>query len=133
MKKAHIVLVDKCVLFSDGARLLISEPSRATSAASSLVITTIGSSRNVRGAYQRKQTYCSERENTALYLGCESLKNMLPRVTIWLLSAVFYTFCDFNYYFAVSPINLRFGEIIKYRSVDSTVGFVYNIVTSSGT
>ena len=29
--------------------------------------------------------------------------------------------------------NLRNGEIIKYRSVDSTVGFVYNIVTSSGT
>ena len=28
---------------------------------------------------------------------------------------------------------LRNGEIIKYRSVDSTVGFVYNIVTSSGT
>ncbi len=33
--------------YTGGARLLISEPSRATSAASSLVITTIGSSRNV--------------------------------------------------------------------------------------
>ena len=28
---------------------------------------------------------------------------------------------------------LRNGEIIKYHSVDSTVDFVYNIVTSSGT
>ena len=28
---------------------------------------------------------------------------------------------------------LQIREMIEYRSVDSTVGFVYNLVTSSGT
>ena len=54
-------------------------------------------------------------------------------MTVWSFSAAFYTFRDFNYHFVIPPINLRFGEIIKYYSVDSTVGFVYNITTSSET
>ena len=58
---------------------------------------------------------------------------MPPRVTVGSLSAAFYIFRDFNHHFVISPINLYFGEIIKYRSIDSTVGFVYNRVTSSGT
>ena len=29
-------------------------------------------------------------------------------------------------------IILHFGEFVNYHSIDSTVGFVYNMITSSG-
>ena len=40
---------------------------------------------------------------------------------------------EFNRCFIRNEINLLHGELIKYCSIDSTVGFVYNVVTSSGT
>ena len=44
-----------------------------------------------------------------------------------------YVLQNSNQPFDTETNNLCFGEIIKYGSLDSTVGFVYNIVTSSGT
>ena len=38
-----------------------------------------------------------------------------------------------NYQFGGRVQNLCFGEFVKNRSIDSTVDFVYNVVTSSGT
>ena len=60
---------------------------------------------------------------------------MPPKVHLLFLTSTAFVDTTAIYYdwlIAVCSV-LRNGEIIKYRSIDSTVGFVYNIVTSSGT
>ena len=61
------------------------------------------------------------------FVPSESLSIFLTSTAFVDAKAIYY-----DWLIAVYSV-LRNGEIIKYRSVDSTVGFVYNIVTSSGT
>ena len=43
------------------------------------------------------------------------------------------SFFDFQLLINIILLILQIGEIIEYHSLDSTVGFVYNRITSSGT